>query len=50
MSESKDPADLLDEVKNELSQIDDLAVGEHAGRLEGIHKKLETALSTIDGL
>lgn len=50
MSENIEPADLLEKVKLELSQLDELPIGEHAQRLEGIHKTLETALSTIDGL
>lgn len=50
MSELNDTTDILASVKSELDQIDGLPVGEHAQQLEGVHRKLETALSTIDGL
>lgn len=50
MSELSETTDILTSVKSELDQIDDLAVGEHAQHLENVHRTLETALSTIDGL
>lgn len=50
MSEPIDSTDILASVKSELDQIDDLPVGEHAQHLESVHRSLESALSTIDGL
>lgn len=50
MSELHETTDILDSVKSELDQIDDLPVGEHAQHLESVHRTLESALSTIDGL
>lgn len=50
MTEVKETTDILASVKNELDQIDDLPVGEHAQHLESVHRKLESALSSIDGL
>jgi len=50
MSEPTDSTDILASVKSELDQIDGLPVGEHAQHLESVHRTLETALSTIDGL
>lgn len=50
MTEINETTDILASVKSELDQIDNLPVGEHAQHLESVHRKLETALSTIDGL
>lgn len=50
MSELNEFTDILASVKIELDQIDDLLTSEHASQLESVHRKLETALSTIDGL
>lgn len=50
MSEPVETTDILASVKSELDQIDGLPVGEHAQHLESVHRTLETALSTIDGL
>jgi len=50
MSELNESTDILASVKLELDQIDSLPVGEHAQHLESVHRTLETALSTIDGL
>lgn len=50
MSDLSATPSLLDEIKVELDQIDTLPTAEHAQRLEGVHRKLETALSTIEGL
>lgn len=50
MSEGTSTPNLLDEIKVELDQIDVLPTAEHAQRLEGVHRKLESALSTIEGL
>ena len=41
---------LLEEIKVELEQIDQLPSAEHAEGFEGVHRKLESALSTIEGL
>ena len=40
----------VEQVKDELARIDHLPVNEHAEAFEGVHQKLEKALSTIDGL
>lgn len=50
MSELNESTDILASVKSELDQIDDLPVEEHAQHLESVHRSLESALSTIDGL
>lgn len=50
MTELNETTDILASVKSELDQIDDLPVSEHAQHLENVHRTLETALSTIDGL
>ncbi|MFZ2228420.1 MAG: hypothetical protein WA090_08825 [Candidatus Nanopelagicaceae bacterium] len=50
MNDGTSPPYLLDEIKVELEHIDSLPTSEHAQRLEGVHRKLETALSTIEGL
>ncbi len=50
MSEPNETSDILESVKAHLDEIDSLPISEHAGRLEGVHRKLESALSTIDGL
>jgi hypothetical protein len=40
----------VEDVKDELTRIDRLPVTEHADQFEQVHHKLESALSTIDGL
>lgn len=50
MSDGTNTPNLLDEIKVELEQIDSLPTSEHAQKLEGVHRKLESALSTIEGL
>ncbi len=50
MSELNETSDILEGAKAQLDEIDSLPISEHAGRLEGVHRKLESALSTIDGL
>ncbi len=50
MSELNESSDILEVVKVQLDEIDSLPISEHAQRLEGVHRKLESALSTIDGL
>lgn len=41
---------LVEEVKIELSEIDNSDLTEHAARFEALHGKLQEALNTIDGL
>lgn len=41
---------LVEEVKAELREIDSSDLSEHSARFEGLHGKLQEALSTIDGL
>ena len=50
MSEFSSTPNLLEEIKVELDQIDELPTTEHAQRFEGVHRKLDSALSTIEGL
>ena len=50
MSEASESADILVSVKSHLNEIDDLPVGDHAQQFESVHRTLESALSTIDGL
>ena len=40
----------VEEFKDELSGIDRSPVNEHAEAFELLHQKLESSLSTIDGL
>jgi hypothetical protein len=40
----------LGSVTSDLDKIDQLPVGEHAEALENVHRALEAALSTVDGL
>jgi len=41
---------LVEEVRNELVEIDSMAINDHAQRFDELHNKLSTALSSIDGL
>jgi len=41
---------LVEEVKNELNDIDNSDLTEHAARFEALHGKLQQALNSIDGL
>jgi len=50
MSETNESADILQNVKIQLAQIDELLVAQHSQQFESVHRKLEVALSTIDGL
>ena len=50
MSELNESAGFLASVKSQLDEIDELPTAEHAQHLESVHRKLEAALSTIDGL
>jgi len=49
-SESLAIENLVEEVRNELVEIDAMAINNHAHRFEELHGKLSTALSSIDGL
>jgi len=49
-SESLAIENLVEEVRNELVEIDAMAINDHAHRFEELHGKLSTALSSIDGL
>lgn len=40
----------VEEVKNELNDIDNSDLTEHAARFEALHGKLQQALNSIDGL
>ncbi len=41
---------LVEEVRNELVEIDSMAINDHAQRFDELHNKLSIALSSIDGL
>ena len=41
---------LVEELRAELQEIDAMEVGDHAERFEGLHQRLNQALSAIDGL
>ncbi|CAB4555304.1 unannotated protein [freshwater metagenome] len=41
---------LVEEVKIELSDIDNSDLTEHAARFDALHGKLQEALNSIDGL
>ncbi|MEI9907285.1 MAG: hypothetical protein WDO06_04635 [Actinomycetota bacterium] len=40
----------LEDVKVALTEIDELPISEHGDRYERLHRNLESALSSIDGL
>jgi hypothetical protein len=48
--ESLEVEEFVERVKRDLDSIDPLPIGEHAQRLEGVHRTLEATLTTIDGL
>jgi hypothetical protein len=50
VSEQNGSIDFLTSVKSDLDKIDARPIDEHAEHLENVHRTLETALSTIDGL
>jgi hypothetical protein len=50
VSDQNGSIDILASVKSDLDKIDALAIDEHAEYLESVHRTLESALSTIDGL
>jgi hypothetical protein len=41
---------IVDEIKNELTEIDATDVSEHSARYEVLHQKLQETLAGIDGL
>jgi len=41
---------LVEEVRSELLEIDAMQINNHGDRYEQLHRKLSTALSSIDGL
>lgn len=45
-----DGSSLVEEIRNELVEIDAMAVNDHAERFEALHSTLVQALSSIDGL
>jgi hypothetical protein len=45
-----DPENLVAEVRAELTEIDSMDVSDHADRFEQLHNKLNSALSSIDGM
>jgi len=49
-SEVNSEVNLVEEVKVELSDIDNSDLTKHAARFEALHGKLQEALNTIDGL
>ena len=49
-SEVNSEFNLVEEVKVELSDIDNADLTEHAARFEALHGKLQEALNAIDGL
>jgi hypothetical protein len=44
------PENLVAEVRAELTEIDSMDVSDHADRFEQLHNKLNSALSSIDGM
>ncbi|CAB4344012.1 unannotated protein [freshwater metagenome] len=50
MTTSAQEENFVEKVKEELLEIDQIPVSQHADRFEQLHQKLDTALSTIDGL
>lgn len=45
-----DGSSLVEEVRNELVEIDSMAINDHAEGFEVLHSTLVKALSSIDGL
>jgi hypothetical protein len=41
---------LVEDIRSELAELDASALSEHSARYEQLHKKLEAALSAIDGI
>jgi hypothetical protein len=44
------PENLVAEVRADLIDIDSMQVSDHANRYEELHQKLNSALSSIDGM
>ena len=44
------PENLVAEVRADLIDIDSMQVSDHANRYEELHHKLNSALSSIDGM
>jgi len=44
------PENLVAEVRAELIDIDSMQVSDHANRYEELHQKLNSVLSSIDGM
>jgi hypothetical protein len=49
-SSEENSTSLVEEVKIELSDIDNSDLTEHAARFDALHGKLQEALNSIDGL
>ena len=47
---SEETAGFVANVKDALAEIDGLEVNQHGERYQQLHRNLETALTTIDGL
>lgn len=47
---SQEDGALVEEIKTELSEIDNAELSEHAHRFEALYEKLSNALNSIDGL
>ena len=47
---TEDNPSLVEEVKIELTDIDNSDLTEHAARFDALHGKLQEALNSIDGL
>ena len=49
-TQSASDSSLVEDVKIELSDIDNSDLTEHAARFDALHGKLQEALNSIDGL
>ncbi len=49
-TQSASDSSLVEEVKIELTDIDNSDLSEHAARFDALHGKLQEALNSIDGL
>ena len=49
-NQSASDSSLVEDVKIELSDIDNSDLTEHAARFDALHGKLQEALNSIDGL
>ena len=41
---------LVEKIRNELTEIDSMAINDHSQRFEELHQLLSGAISSIDGL